>query len=147
MNMLPLTYLADAAPDAMISGLSPIACIGAIASGIALVIGKKHGRAEAEENNVTIKHPVPTVPMSKVSTPPSWDAHKALCDRMTRQEQISNELRGDLSEVRKDMALQYRDLMQAGAAREQSLADKLDGIARGIHHRIDEIINHQHDKR
>ena len=137
-TMFPL-YLAESAPDAMISGNWLIGVIGAIAAGIALVIGKKQGRAEAEENNVTIKHPVPTVPMSKVSTPPSWDAHKALCDRMTRQEAISNELRHDLSEVRKDMATQYRELMQAGAQREQNLSDKLEGIARGIHHRIDEF--------
>jgi hypothetical protein len=139
MTTLPL-YLADAAPDAMISGNWLIAVIGAIAAGIALVIGKKQGRAEAEENNVTIKHPVPTVPMSKVSTPPTWDAHVALCDRVTRQEVISNELRHDLSEVRKDMEHQYRELLAAGHERERNITDKLDGVARGIHARIDEIM-------
>jgi hypothetical protein len=124
----------------MISGNWIIAVIGAIAAGIALVVGKRQGRAEAEENNVTLKHPVPTVPMSKVTTPPSWDAHVALCDRMTRQEITSNELRHDLSEVRKEMALQYRDLMTAGATREQNISDKIDGMARGIHARIDELM-------
>jgi hypothetical protein len=114
-----------------------VAVVGA--AGASLLAWKK-GKAKGRGEKITLTDPVPTVPMSKVSTPPSWDAHKALCDRVTRQESISNELRHDLSEVRKDMAGQYRELMLAGAAREQSLSDKLDGIARGIHARIDKII-------
>lgn len=132
MMTLPL-ILADAAPDPMISGSWIIAVIGAIAAGIALVVGKKQGRAEAADNNVTIKQPVPTVPMSKVPTPPTWDAHKALCDLVTALEQVTKELR-------RDIAGQYRELMQAGAAREVNISDKLDGIARGIHARIDDLM-------
>lgn len=60
MNTLP-SFLAEAAPDALISGNWIIGVIGAIAAGIALVIGKRQGRAEAADNNVTLKHPVPTI--------------------------------------------------------------------------------------
>lgn len=138
--MILAAILANAppAPDAMISGNWIIAVIGAIAAGIALVIGKMQGRKEATETRLTT--PVPEVPTRKVSTPPSWDAHTALVDRVSRQEQISNELRHDLSEVRKDMAIQYREIMKAGSEREANLSDKLDGIARSIHARIDELM-------
>ena len=107
---------------------APVAIIGAIGS--ALLAYKKGVAASGE---VTLKSPMPTVPTSKVPTPPSWDAHRALCDRVTRLEETTQELR-------RDMAGQYRELMMAGAAREQSISDKLDGLARGIHHRIDELM-------
>lgn len=136
--MPPLLYLAETAPDPMISGNWIVAVIGALASAGALIVGKMQGRKEASQT--ILKDPVPTVPMSKVSTPPSWDAHVALCDRMTRQEVISNELRHDLSEVRKDMAIQYRELIQSGQERERNLSDKLDGLSRSIHARIDELL-------
>jgi len=105
-----------------------VAIIGAIGSA---VVAYKKGAASVQE--MTLKTPVPTVPMSKVSTPPSWDAHRALCDRVTRLEETTQELR-------RDMAGQYRELMQAGAQREANLSEKLDGIARGIHGRIDDML-------
>ena len=107
-----------------------VAVVGA--AGAAVVAWKK-GEAKGRGDKVTLQDPVPTVPMSKVSTPPSWDAHRALCDRVTRLEETTQELR-------RDMAGQYRELMQAGEARERSISDKLDGIARGLHHRIDELM-------
>lgn len=130
--------LATAAPDQLISGDWILKLVAAVGAASALVIGKIWGRREAE--GVIVRDPVPEVPTRKVSTPPSWDAHTALCDRMTRQEVISNELRHDLGEVRKDMAQQYRELMHAGHERETNITDKLDGMARGIHARIDELI-------
>lgn len=106
-----------------------VAIIGAIGSA---AIAYKKGAASATETRLA--SPVPEVPTRKVSTPPSWDAHRALVDRVTALEHISQELR-------RDMALQYREMMTAGAERESRLSDKLDGIARGIHHRIDEILS------
>lgn len=105
-----------------------VAVIGALGSA---AVAYRKGVASRMTTSIT--DPVPEVPTRKVSTPPSWDAHRALCDRVTRLEETTQELR-------RDMAGQYRELMQAGAAREQSLSDKLDGIARGIHHRIDELM-------
>lgn len=134
--------LADTNPDPMISGNWIIAVIGAIAAGIALVIGKKQGRAEAEDNNVTIKQPVPTVPMSKVTTPPSWDAHRALCDRVLRLEEDMKTLHGEVKAVRTDQNEQFRQLMMAGAEREIRISEKIEGFARAIHNRIDEYLKH-----
>jgi hypothetical protein len=131
MNMLAETMVSGD----WLTGLI-VAVIGA--TGSAMVAYRKGAASTAQP--IALRDPVPTVPTSKVSTPPSWDAHKALCERVTRQESISNELRHDLSEVRKDMAIQYRELMRAGSERETNLSDKLDGIARGIHSRIDDLV-------
>ncbi len=130
MNLL--AEAASAAPDTMISGNWLILVIGALFSGAALLLGKVQGKKEGlkEASNITLQNPVPEVPTRKVSTPPSWDAHRALVDRVTALEMVTQELR-------RDAAHQYHELMTAGAAREQSISDKLDGIARGIHSRID----------
>jgi hypothetical protein len=131
----PLLLLATTAPDTMISGNWIIAVIGALATAGALLIGKVQGRKEAT-NNITLQSPVPELSTRKVLTPPSWDAHRALCDRVTKLEETTTELR-------RDLAGQYRELMVAGGEREERLGEKLDGIARGIHHRIDEMLNHK----
>jgi hypothetical protein len=138
MNLLPLLFANLTPPDTMISGDWMLKLVAALFTGAALVLGRYWGKKEASE--MTINSPVPEVPTRKVSTPPSWDAHVALSDRVTRQELISNELRHDLSEVRKDMGVQYRELIKAGHDREQNLSDKLDGISRSIHARIDELM-------
>lgn len=119
-----ISILAEVAADPMVSGNWIIGVIGAIAAGIALVIGKKQGRAEAQDNNVTLQGQPISVKMEE---------HFVTRREFDRLEKVTEGLR-------RDLAGQYRDLMQAGAAREQNLSDKLDGIARGIHARIDEII-------
>lgn len=116
-----------------LTGLA-VAVIGAVGSAI---VAYKRGAAAGE---MTLKSPVPTVPTSKVSTPPTWDAHRALCDRVLRTENETAELRKDIAMVRHDLEAQYREILKAGSDREQSISDKLDGIARGIHHRIDELM-------
>ena len=108
-----------------------VAVIGALGSAM---VAYKKGVASATVTRIAA--PVPEVPTRKVLTPPSWDAHKALCDRVAT-------LEVETKELRRDMAGQYRELMQAGAAREQSITDKLDGIARGIHSRIDKLLTHE----
>lgn len=118
-------------PDTLISGNWLIAVIGALASGIALVIGKRQGLKEAT-NNVTLQAPVPTVPVREIKLPPSWDAHHALVDRVHVLEVAT-------SELRRESALHYQELIKAGGDRERHISDKLDGIARAIHHRIDEL--------
>lgn len=133
-----MIWLAEAATDTAISGNWLIAVIGAIASGAALIIGRMQGTRKAR--TTTIESPVPEVPTRKVSTPPSWDAHRALCDRVSRNEEAIAEVRRDMADVRREVVDNYKEILQAGADRERSLSDKLDGIARGIHARIDTII-------
>ena len=116
-----------------------IALIGALTSAAALIIGKMQGKKEASET--TLKSPVPTVPTSKVSTPPSWDAHRALCDRVTRTESDILRVEGEMKEMRILQTQQFQTLMAAGAEREERIGQKIDGFAGAIHHRIDEILH------
>jgi len=122
--------------ETMIPGEWMTSLIVAVISSVgAAIVAYKKGAAAAQD--VSLKSPVPEVPTRKVFTPPSWDAHKALMDRVTCLERVTQELA-------RDMSSQYRELMKAGSAREQNLSDKLDGIARGIHARIDEYLNPHH---
>ena len=125
-----MIYLADF----MISGEWVVgACVALIpVIGAVWVKAKGAGVREAT-NNVTLQSPVPEVPTRKVTTPPSWDAHQALRDRVTVIEH-------GLAELRRESTSQYQELLKAGGERETHLSDKLDGIARGIHSRIDEIL-------
>ena len=119
--------------ETMISGDWIVTIVVAVIGAVGAAIAKQRGKAEGRNERVTLDSPVPEVPTRKVLTPPSWDAHRALCDRVTKIEETT-------SELRRDLAGQYRELMQAGAAREASITDKLDGIARGIHARIDDLM-------
>lgn len=123
MDMLAETLISGE----WITGLV-VAVIGAVGS--ALVAYRK-GAASVTETRLA--SPVPEVPTRKVLTPPSWDAHRALVDRVTALEAVTQELRRETSQ-------QYHELLKAGGERETHLSDKLDGIARGIHARIDEIL-------
>lgn len=136
--MIPIvisTTTAAAAADPMISGNWLIAVIGAIASAAALLIGKMQGERKAASTR--LESPIPTVPTSKVSTPPSWDAHRALADRVARLEDDLRALATDMKLVKDAQAEQFRQLMVAGAEREIRISDKIDGFARAIHTRID----------
>ena len=136
-----MIYLAQAAAtsDPMISGNWIVAVIGALASAFALFYGKRQGLKEAT-NNVTLQNPMPELPIRKLLTPPSWDAHRALMDRVLVLEAATLELRKDSAELRRETNLQYHELLKAGGERETHLSDKLDGIARSIHARIDELM-------
>ena len=123
MNMLAETLISGE----WITGLV-VAVIGAVGS--ALVAYRK-GAASVTETRLA--SPLPEFPTRKVLTPPSWDAHRALVDRVTALEVVTQELRRETSQ-------QYHELLKAGGERETHLSDKLDGIARGIHSRIDEIL-------
>lgn len=124
MNMLAETLISGE----WLTGLV-VAVIGAVGS--ALVAYRKGAASTAQ--NIALQNPLPEFPTRKVLTPPSWDAHRALVDRVTALEHVTQELRRETSQ-------QYHELLKAGGERETHLSDKLDGIARGIHARIDEIL-------
>lgn len=110
-----------------------VAVIGALATGAALVVSKMRETKAYEKGRgetMTIAEPVPELPFKKVLTPPSWDQHQALMARVATLEAATLELR-------RDMAAMFRDLLHAGGERENRISDKLDGIAREIHKRID----------
>ena len=125
----------------MISGNWLIAAIGALASAAALILGKNQGRKEAQRT--TLESPVPEVPTRKVTTPPSWDAHRALCDRVTRLEDDFRSMSGDMKTIKDEQTEQFRQLMVAGAERELRISEKIEGFARAIHSRIDQYLKPQ----
>jgi hypothetical protein len=128
MNLLAETTAAAA--DPMISGNWIIGFLGAAGTLLGVILGHKNGKAS---QSVTLATPLPEMPFRKMLTPPSWDAHKALCDRVSALELAT-------SELRRETTHQYQEILKAGGEREVHLSDKLDGIARGIHARIDEIL-------
>jgi hypothetical protein len=133
-----VNWLANAGADALVSGDWVLKLIGAIFTGAALILGRYWGKKEAGE--MTIKDPVPTVPMSKVTTPPSWDAHRALCDRVSRLEEDMRSMSKDVKAIKDSQADQFQKLMVAGAEREIRISEKIEGFARAIHTRIDEYL-------
>jgi hypothetical protein len=104
-----------------------VAVIGAIGG---VWVAYRKGQAST---STRIDEPVPVIRTSRVSVPPTWDQHVELVHRVTSLEHTT-------AELRRDLAAQFRELLQAGGERELRLAEKLDGMARGIHHRIDEIL-------
>ena len=135
--MIP-EILANANPDTPISGNWIIAMIGALAAAAAAIMGKMQGRKQAM--SARLESPVPEVPTRKVSVPPTWSDHKALLDRMNRTEADVLRVEAELKEMRTLQSAQFQAIMQAGADRQQAINDKLDGVATGIHRRIDEIL-------
>lgn len=119
--------------DPQISGNWVITLIGAIFSGLALLLGKKMGKAEAQ--GMRLEDPVPEIPTRtrKISQPPSWDQHEALIRRVTVIE-------SELKQLRDENSREYKQLLEAGAAREHRIMDKMDAIARDWHERMDKLI-------
>lgn len=113
------------------SGVSPEAVGGIIASLVVALIGGGYlGKRSATTQRIRLGEPVPEIPVRRVSSPPTWDQHTGLERRVSVIEQAQ-------TEMRRDMAAQFRELLEAGGSREQRLSAKLDGIAREIHRRID----------
>lgn len=136
MMMNLLAEVVGAKAETMIPGswitTFVVALVGAITAAYMKISGRREGLREAT-NNVTLQSPVPEVPTRKVLTPPSWDAHQALRDRVSV-------LESGLADLRRESISQYHELLKAGGERETHLSDKLDGIARSIHSRIDELL-------
>ena len=116
------------------SGVSPEAVGGIIASLVVALIGGGYlGKRAANVQRVRLGEPVPEIPVRRVSSPPSWDQHIGLERRVGVIEHAQ-------SEMRRDMAIQFRELLEAGGTRELRIMEKLDGIATGIHSRIDRML-------
>lgn len=113
--------LAETATDPLISGNwligVAVAIIGALSTAAVAIIGKLKVD-EAKRQTVTLQEPLPEFPTRKVSTPPSWDAHRAVCDRVSRLEEA-------FGEMRREQAAQYRDMMQATNGIETRLIENI----------------------
>ena len=123
-------WMAEAAPAAGISAETAGAIIGSML--IALIGGGYVGTRVASIQRVRFTEPLQEIPVKRVSSPPSWDQHSGLERRVTCLEAANHEMR-------REMAQQYREILESGGMREIRLTEKLDGIARGIHSRIDSL--------
>ena len=109
-----------------------VAIITAIGAAVgSVIIAWKKGNAEGRKQSVSVAEPVPTVPTRKVYSPPSWDQHQALMGRVETLEATTIELRRDQADM-------FRQILQAGAERENRLAEKIDHLIRKTHERIDQ---------
>lgn len=143
-----LIALANASPaDHMISGDWVIKLVGALFAGAALVLGRYWGRKESEATRTRLDEPVPEIPTRKVYTPPSWDAHRALCDRVGRIEADLARIQEEMKEDRQSASQQYLALMAAGNERELRITEKIEGFARAIHGRIDDYLKPHPNRR
>jgi hypothetical protein len=93
------SMMANAAADPMISGNWIIAVIGAIAAGVAAVLGKMQGRKEGmNSRDVTLQAPVPEVPVKKVYSPPTFSQHMEIVRRVDALEADQKILRREMAE-------------------------------------------------
>jgi hypothetical protein len=121
--------------DFMVSGNWLIAVMVAIIPVIGGVWlkAKEAGKKQAQQDaTVTLKDPVPEMPMRKVSTPPSWSDHQALAARVTNIED-------DVKAIRKDQSNQFVKLLESGTERENRLRDHMDSMFSGVYERINQI--------
>lgn len=123
-----MTWLAEVvAADPLISGDWLLKVIPVTAAALVLIIGrgyfKQQGRAEVQEGKVTLEgQPVAVKLEEHFVTRREFDRLERMTDRLGR-----------------DLNNQYKELSVAAGDREQRITDKLDGIARAIHARIDEM--------
>jgi hypothetical protein len=108
--------------------------------GTVWIRAKKAGLSEAK-NNITIQTPVPTVPVSKVYSPPTFFQHTELARRVDKLEINHEELS---RELRREMGESFRRLMDVGEERKDKLMDKIDASAKGFHERVNQIVNEFH---
>jgi hypothetical protein len=128
------SMMANAAADPMISGNWIIAVIGAIAAGVAAVLGKMQGRKEGmNSRDVTLQAPVPEVPVKKVYSPPTFSQHMEIVRRV-------DALEADQKILRREMAESFLKLMQVGEERKDKIMEKIDDVAKGFHSRVDQIV-------
>lgn len=137
--MIDLLANATAQADPMISGNWILAMIGAITTAAAAFFGKQQGKKEAARTQ--IESPVPEVPTRKVSTPPSYDAHRALEHRVNRLEADMQQLANEIKAIRSEQHSQFVQLMAAGAERQLAINEKIEGFANAIHRRIDDVFS------
>lgn len=129
--MMEILTIAQAAPAGQVSGEVLIAVIGAIFSGVSLMLGKMLGKKEATA--MRVESPVPTIPTMKIPAAVSWNDLHPIVQRIDRMER-------HLDEVRKEQAEQFREILEAGATRADRLTHHMDDVARAIHARIDGLM-------
>lgn len=119
-----------------------VAIIGAIGSSL---LAWKKGEAKGRGENVTLKEPVPELPVRKVYTPPTFSQHQELVRRVAALETESKEHReyveGQLRDIRREQSEQFVKLMNAGETRKDAIMDSINDMVRSFHSRVDNLID------
>ena len=137
MNLLAETLISGEWLTSFVVG-----CIGAIG---AAIIAWKKGQANGRSESVTLKDPVPTVPVTKVYSPPTFSQHQDLVRRVTSIEHDAKEHRehmeGQLRQVRSEQAEQFVRMMQAGESRKDAIMESMNSMVSAFHSRVDQLID------
>ncbi len=113
-----------------VSGEIVVAIIGAIFTGLGVLYGKQREKSQ-QKNEITVKdQPIGVVKHQPVVT---WADHMNLLRRVDKHDQ-------HIDDLRKEMAEQFKGLLEAASNRESRIIDKLDNVARSIHQRIDQAL-------
>jgi hypothetical protein len=137
MQYLQLAQAADAAAtganNILTIGAGALTALGGAVAAVLAVL--KRRREAAQRNQVTIKPPVPEIPvtMTRKYNPPTFSQHMEAVRRIDRLEH-------SVGEIRREAAENYKELMLAGEVRANRLIDKMDDVARAFHARVDDLL-------
>lgn len=116
----------------MIPGEWIIGLIGAVATGIALVVGKLQGRKEAETREVTVKKPMPTVEIreqDRWATRPELEEHKLRTDKQIKE--LHSRIEDDRATAREALGRIHSRIDNQSEATAE-LKGSVDGVAQNV---------------
>lgn len=148
-----VAMMANAVPDAQISGTWVLELVTKIFGGLAVLAGavwaayKKGQKAPATETTATLKEPVPEIPTRRVYSPPTFYQHQELVRRVSLIEAEAKEHREHMEEqlrdIRREQSEQFVKLMTAGEARKDQIMENMNSMVRAFHARVDQLVDHK----
>ena len=144
MNFFGLNLMADSA----ISGdwlieLAKVGIPALFAGGLTWIIAFRKGKATRQK--VTLEEPVPTVPVQRTYTPPTFSQHQDLVRRVKSLEEDAKEHREhvetQLRDIRREQSEQFVKLMNAGESRKDMIMESMNDMVRNFHARVDQLID------
>ena len=140
--MMQMLATAAENPDTLVSGNWIIGLIGAVASAIALIIGKRQGIKEAT-NNVTIQPPVPRFDVN-TKEDPEYVTHTLLNGHLDRIEATFEEIKEALDGERGIARTANGNIHKRIDALSERLGDRLsnlEGTSRGVKETVDKLLD------
>ena len=120
--------------------------VAAITAVGGVFVAYKKGQANPNPGrDVNLKDPVPEVPIKRIYTPPTFSQHQDVVRRVAALELEAKETRehfeGQLRQIRNEQHEQFIKLMEAGESRKDMIFEKIESMARGFHHRVDQLVS------
>jgi hypothetical protein len=113
---------------------------GVVAAALAAIpaIIAAYRKGQASTTTTRIEAPVPVITTRREYSPPTFHQHHALGLRVDK-------LETGMDQLRRDNEQQFRTILLAGEERMLRMLDKLDGVARGFHNRVDQLMKIKSD--